>query len=51
MPEDLAVTLLMNSNVDGKTFLSVRDHVSEVNEALADLPDTPLEEGSPELRS
>ena len=50
VPEDLAVTLLMNSYASGRTFLSVATYAHEVDPLLAALPDTPLEESSPELR-
>lgn len=51
VPEDLAVTLLMNSFATGPTFISILKHGPEVTDLLASIPDTPLEESTPDLRS
>lgn len=45
MPEDLAVTILINSRVAGRAFKSVQDHGEGLR--LPALPDVPLEESSP----
>lgn len=50
VPEDLAVTLLMNSYATGATFLSIQENAAAIEERLARLPGTALEESSPELR-
>ena len=41
VPEDLAVTIVINSNVKGVAFTSVQDHGAALD--LARLPDKPLE--------
>jgi hypothetical protein len=48
-PEDLAVTLLMNSRVGLKAYQSLLEHGNSIN--MTDLPDKPLELTSPEERS
>jgi Family of unknown function (DUF6308) len=48
MPEDLAVTILINSRVGPAAFKSVQDHGAELD--LAKLPDMPLEEASVRMR-
>lgn len=48
MPEDLAVTILINSRVGPAAFKSVQDHGARLH--LAELPDTPLEETSSDMR-
>lgn len=48
LPEDLAVTLLINSQVGWKAFRSIQKHAHEIR--LADLPDKPLESTFPEER-
>ena len=42
VPEDLSVTILINSRVGPAAFMAVEDHAHEL--ALAALPDKPLEE-------
>ncbi len=51
LPEDLAVTLLVNSNASRGTFLSIWHHAPEINDLLAGLPGTALEESDRQLRS
>jgi hypothetical protein len=48
MPEDLAVTILINSRVGPAAFKSIQDHGAELD--LATLPDMPLEEAPADLR-
>jgi Family of unknown function (DUF6308) len=48
MPEDLAVTILINSRVGPAAFKSTQDHGAELD--LAQLPDMPLEETSADMR-
>jgi hypothetical protein len=48
VPDDLAVTILINSRATGRAFKSVQDHGAEVD--LAALPDRPLEETGTEER-
>ena len=48
MPEDLAVTILINSRVGPAAFKSAQDHGAELD--LAKLPDMPLEETSVDMR-
>jgi Family of unknown function (DUF6308) len=48
MPEDLAVTILINSRVGSAAFKSAQDHGADLN--LVQLPDMPLEETSADLR-
>jgi hypothetical protein len=48
MPEDLAVTILINSRVGPTAFKSVQDHGAKLD--LAKLPDTPLQAASAEER-
>jgi hypothetical protein len=48
VPEDLAVTLLINSRIDWKAFRSLQDHGSEID--LSQLPQKPLEQTSAEER-
>jgi hypothetical protein len=48
MPEDLAVTILINSRVGPAAFKSAQDHGAELD--LAELPDVPLEETSVDMR-
>jgi hypothetical protein len=48
IPEDLAVTLLMNSQVGGRAFRSLLEHAHTIE--LAHLPKKPLEHTSPEER-
>jgi hypothetical protein len=48
VPEDLAVTLLVNSRANGKAFKSVQQHGPGLD--LRVLPDKPLEETSEEER-
>ena len=48
MPEDLAVTILINSRVGPAAFKSAQDHGAELD--LAVLPNMPLEETSADLR-
>jgi hypothetical protein len=48
MPEDLAVTILINSRVGPAAFKSVQDHGAELD--LAKLPDMPLEEAPVRMR-
>jgi hypothetical protein len=48
IPEDLAVTLLVNSNVTGISFKSIRDHGESIN--LDMLPQKKLEETTEEER-
>jgi Family of unknown function (DUF6308) len=48
MPEDLAVTILINSRVGPAAFKSVQDHGAELD--LAKIPDMPLEETSADMR-
>jgi hypothetical protein len=49
VPDDLAVTILINSRVANTAFKSVQDHGSELK--LASLPGTALEDASPGLRT
>ena len=50
-PQDLAYTLLMNSNVTGKTFRAVQQKADSVTHMLAALPkDVPLEDSTQALR-
>ncbi len=51
VPEDLAVTLTMNSYASGATFRTLVRRSDEVADRLATLPATPLEESDAELRS
>jgi hypothetical protein len=48
MPEDLAVTILINSRVGPAAFKSVQDRGTQLD--LAGLPDLPLEETSGDMR-
>ena len=48
VPEDLAVTILINSRVAGKAFKSVQDFGPDL--ALSSLPTVPLQEASAEER-
>ena len=48
MPEDLAVTILINSRVGPDTFKSAQDRGPDLD--LAKLPDMPLEETSADVR-
>ncbi len=48
VPEDLAVTILINSRVGSTAFVAVQDHGSELN--LATLPDKPLQDTTPSER-
>jgi len=48
VPDDLAVTILINSRVGPSAFKSVQDRGDELD--LAQLPSTPLEESTPQLR-
>ena len=48
MPEDLAVTILINSRVAGRAFKSVQDHGDSL--VLSELPDIPLEKSTPSDR-
>jgi hypothetical protein len=48
MPEDLAVTILVNSRVRGAAFASVQDRSGEID--LASLPDVPLHETTTDHR-
>lgn len=48
MPEDLAVTILINSRVGPAAFKSTQDRGAELD--LAELPDLPLEETSVDMR-
>ena len=48
MPEDLAVTILINSRVGPAAFKSAQDHGAQLD--LAKLPDMPLEEASVDMR-
>lgn len=48
MPEDLAVTILINSRVAGRAFKSVQDHGDSLG--LSELPDIPLEKSTPSDR-
>ena len=47
-PEDLAVTILINSRVGPAAFKSAQDHGAELD--LAKFPDMPLEETSADMR-
>jgi hypothetical protein len=49
MPEDLAVTILINSRVGPAAFKSAQDHGAQLD--LAGLPDMPLEETSVDTRA
>ena len=49
MPEDLAVTILINSRVGPAAFKSAQDHGAQLD--LAELPDVPLEETSVDTRA
>jgi len=49
MPEDLAVTILINSRVGPAAFKSAQDHGAQLD--LAELPDMPLEETSVDTRA
>ncbi|MGD0168013.1 MAG: DUF6308 family protein [Gaiellaceae bacterium] len=48
VPEDLAVTILINSRASSDAFASVQDRAPEID--LASLPDTPLEDTSGDER-
>ncbi|PWB53896.1 MAG: hypothetical protein C3F13_08300 [Anaerolineales bacterium] len=48
LPEDLAVTLLMNSRVGWRAFYSLQKHIQSID--LADLPAKPLENTSTDER-
>lgn len=48
VPDDLAVTILINSRVGPAAFKSIQDRGHELD--LAQLPSTPLEESTPQLR-
>jgi hypothetical protein len=48
MPEDLAVTILINSRVGPAAFKSAQDHGAELD--LATLPDIPLKETTADVR-
>ncbi len=48
VPEDLAVTILINSRVGSTAFVAVQDHGSELD--LAALPDKPLQDTTPSER-
>jgi hypothetical protein len=48
VPEDLAVTILINSRASPAAFASVQDRASEID--LASLPDMPLEDTSGDER-
>jgi Family of unknown function (DUF6308) len=48
MPEDLAVTILINSRVGPAAFKSTQDHGPDLE--LAKLPDAPFEAASPDER-
>lgn len=48
VPEDLAVTVLINSRFDMRAFLAVQDRARELN--LESVPATPLDDSSPKDR-
>lgn len=48
VPDDLAVTILVNSRVNGSAFKSVQDHGASL--PLTFVPSTPLEHSTPALR-
>lgn len=52
VPENVAVSTLMNSSADARTFLSIRDRAREVNDELAALPkDVALDNSTPDIRA